>query len=148
MRTILSRIRQQTFKIEHPTRRDRDKLRTTVVQQLTGEVRRETFVTSHVPKATPQVSEPIFCMVCHRATRHRHGQCQEHDVKFCDVCKKMTARTANDKCAEHVVSNQFCHECGSMRNFVNGVCPQANTHPAAATSSLRLTPRRSSPFFF
>lgn len=133
VRQILSRVRQMTG--ASPSRQHREKLRTTIVQQLTSEIRREAIVASHTPKADHRVSKSLFCQACNRNTRHRRGQCQEHDVKFCGVCKKMTARTANDKCTEHTVSNRFCHSCGVYRDFINGVCPQANIHPATSASS-------------
>ncbi|MDD5726259.1 MAG: hypothetical protein PHC53_02500 [Patescibacteria group bacterium] len=128
VRQILSRVRQMMG--ASPSRVHREKLRTTIVQQLTGEIRRETIVAGYKPKATPRVSSPpTFCKVCNRNTRHRRGECQEHDVKYCDVCKKMTARTANDKCAEHTVSDHFCIYCGIGRTFINGACPLGHIRP-------------------
>ena len=126
MRSILSQIRQETDTGQSTNRYRRD-LRMTVTRQLLDQVGSQAILATHkpAPKSKSQ-AEPSFCRICDRYTRHRDDQCQEHEVKYCDACRAMTARTPNGKCTKHV--NRHCYDCRETRDFVGGVCTHAASH--------------------
>ncbi|MDD2731012.1 MAG: hypothetical protein PHW33_02705 [Candidatus Portnoybacteria bacterium] len=125
VRQILSRVRKATQ--TRSNFKSRSELRKAVVNDLLGGEKAEAIIRARMPKPVRNAPKQEFCRVCNRNTKHRGGQCQEHEVKYCDKCKEMTPRTANDKCTKHVVT--WCRECRFDRAFVNGKCVESHLHP-------------------
>ncbi|MDD5726820.1 MAG: hypothetical protein PHC53_05485 [Patescibacteria group bacterium] len=126
VRQILSRVRKAAQ--THSNFKSRSELRKAVVNDLLGGEKAEAIVRARTPKPVSRVvPEHNFCPVCQRLTKFRKGECQEHEVKYCSMCRAMTPRTANDKCVKHVVT--WCSDCRVDRAFVNGRCVDSHLHP-------------------